>query len=75
MLSYLLDIYTKAILPEGDEEDSNFNKLVLKSIPQLNYLEDEHTNYQKLIAICSYTASLTDGMTVASFKKFQGLNT
>jgi len=74
MLSYLLDIYTKAILPEGDEEDSNFNKLVLKSIPQLNYLEDEHTNYQKLIAICSYTASLTDGMTVASFKKFQGLN-
>jgi len=75
MLSYLLDIYTKAILPEGDEEDSNFNKLVLKSIPQLNYLSDEHTNYQKLISICSYIASLTDGMTVASFKKFQGLNT
>ncbi|WP_300440444.1 dGTP triphosphohydrolase [Christiangramia sp.] len=74
MLSYLLDIYTKAILPEGNDEDSNFTRLVLKSIPQLNYLGEEHSVYQKLIGICSYTASLTDGMTVASFKKFQGLN-
>jgi len=75
MLSYLLDIYTKAILPGNDEEDSNFTGLVLKSVPQLNYLNEEHSVYEKLIGICSYIASLTDGLTVSSFKKFQGLNT
>lgn len=75
MLSYLLDVYTKAILPEVEAEDSNFTKLVVKSLPQLHYLQDEHTTYEKLIGICSYIASLTDGLTVASFKKFQGLNT
>ena len=75
MLSYLLDIYTRAILPEAEDEDSNFTRLVLKSLPQLDYLDEEHSVYEKLIGICSYIASLTDGLTVASFKKFQGLNT
>ena len=75
MLSYLLDIYTKAILPDVEEENSNFTKLVLRSVPRLNYLNEEQPVYEKLIGICSYIASLTDGYTVASFKKFQGLDT
>ncbi|MDR5591186.1 dGTP triphosphohydrolase [Christiangramia sp. SM2212] len=75
MLSYLLDIYTKAILPGVEEENSNFTRLVLKSVPQLDYLGEEHSTYEKLISICSYIASLTDGLTVSSFKKFQGLDT
>lgn len=72
MLSYLLDIYTKAMLPDTDAEDSNFTKLVLKSVPELEPLQNSESTYEKLIGICSYTASLTDGMTVASFKKYKG---
>ncbi len=75
MLSSLLDIYTKAILPEKEEENSNFSKLILKSTPQIAILEENESVYEKLIGICSYVASLTDGLTVASFKKFKGLNT
>ena len=75
MLSYLLEIYTKALIPDAESENSNFTKLVLKSVPQLGYLEEKHSTYEKLIGICSYIASLTDGLTVSSFKKFQGLNT
>ena len=75
MLSYLLDIYTQAFLPETDDENSNFTKLVVRSVPQLDYLGDQNTTYEKLIGICSYIASLTDGLTVSSFKKFQGLDT
>ncbi len=72
MLSYLLDIYTKALLPENKGGDSNFTKLVLKSVPQLKHLQESDSTYEKLIGICSYTASLTDGMTVSSFKKYKG---
>lgn len=72
MLSYLLDIYTQALLPETNAEDSNFTKLVLKSVPQLQHLQEVDSVYEKLIGICSYTASLTDGMTVASFEKYMG---
>ena len=73
MLSYLLDIYTRALLPEEGVEDSNFTKLVLKSVPQLKPLQKSDSIYEKLIGICSYTASLTDGMTVASFEKYMGI--
>ncbi|MAM19152.1 MAG: deoxyguanosinetriphosphate triphosphohydrolase [Christiangramia sp.] len=72
MLSYLLDLYTRAILPERNEENSNFHKLLLKSTPKIAILDEKESVYEKLIGICSYVASLTDGMTVASFKKFKG---
>lgn len=73
MLSYLLDVYTKAFLPEENHQDSNFSRLVLKSVPRIKDLDEQASVYEKLIRICSYTASLTDGMTVASFKKYMGL--
>ncbi|MCP9199046.1 dNTP triphosphohydrolase [Gramella sp. GC03-9] len=73
MLSYLLDIYTKALLPETEDQDSNFTSLVLKSVPKLQHLQEVDSVYEKLIGICSFTASLTDGLTVASFEKYSGL--
>ena len=72
MLAYLLDIFTSALLPEEEHDASNFRKLILKSLPQLSYLQENASVYEKLIGICSYTASLTDGMTVSHFRKFQG---
>ncbi len=72
MLAYLLDTYTQAFLP--DAEDSNFNKLVIKSVPKLEWLKEETSVYKILLEICSYTASLTDGNTVASFEKYKGLS-
>lgn len=75
MLSQLLDTYTKAFLPEEGMDGSNYNRLVLKSVPELKYLqEEENSVYKTLLQICSYTASLTDGFTVASFKKYRGLS-
>ncbi|MFD1094683.1 deoxyguanosinetriphosphate triphosphohydrolase [Salegentibacter chungangensis] len=71
MLSHLLDTYTQAFLPEEGQEDSNYHKLVLKSAPEL---DSQGSVYETLLRICSYTASLTDGITVASFKKYKGLS-
>ncbi|GHA48404.1 dGTPase [Salinimicrobium marinum] len=72
MLSHLLDTYTNALLPEKGEPESNFNKLVLKLVP--NVIEYENLDlYGNLIKICSYISSLTDSNIVNSFKKFKGL--
>ncbi|SKB49285.1 dGTPase [Salegentibacter holothuriorum] len=73
MLSHLLDTYTEALLPEEDQQDSNFNKLVLKSVPNLSGLQEKSSVYKRLLEICSHTASLTDGFTVASFEKYKGI--
>lgn len=75
MLSYLLDTYTNAFLPDAAKDDSNFNKLIIKSAPGLKHLTEEKLSvYEILLQICSHTASLTDGITVASFKKYRGLS-
>ncbi len=72
MLSHLLDTYTEAFLPESVAlEDSNFNRLIRKSVSKLK-LEEERSVYESLMQICSYTASLTDGITVSSFNKYKG---
>ena len=72
MLSHLLDTYSQAFLPDEITPDSNFNKLVRRSVPKLVLLEGQSL-YTSLIQICSFTASLTDGNTVASFEKYKGL--
>ena len=72
MLSYLLDTYTEAFLPESIElEDSNYNNLVRKSVPNLKIQEGQSV-YKTLMQLCTYTASLTDGITVSSFNKYRG---
>lgn len=72
MLSHLLDTYTGAFLPENEKEDSNYNHLVKKSVPKLE-IPTEQSVYRTLLQICSHTASLTDGNTVASFEKYNGM--
>lgn len=72
MLSHLLDTYTEALLPEKPNSHTNYNKLVLKMIPQVEEYEDLSV-YDNLIKICSYISSLTDSNIVTSFKKFKGL--
>jgi len=41
-------------------------------VPKL-VIQENQSVYKTLLQICSYTASLTDGITVASFEKYMGL--
>lgn len=72
MLSHLLDTYTNALLPQKENASRNFNKLILKLIPDNRDFQNL-TVYENLINICSYISSLTDSNIVSSFKKFKGL--
>ena len=65
--------YNFIIPPATKVEVHACNKLVLQSIPKLQVLGEDSV-YESLMKICSYTASLTDGITVASFNKYRGNN-
>lgn len=71
MLSQLLDTYSYALLPSPGESASNYNKLILSSLPIT--LDPAASIYEGLIALCSYISSLTDSNIVTSFKKIKGL--
>ncbi|HET8854712.1 MAG TPA: deoxyguanosinetriphosphate triphosphohydrolase [Salinimicrobium sp.] len=73
MLSQLLDTYIDALFQEGSQPESNYNKLILKLIPNLKSYTDA-SDYGKLLGVCSYISSLTDSNIVASFSKFKGLS-
>ena len=64
MLLYLKDSLSGSRL-------ENYNNLVKKSVPKLKIQEDQSV-YETLMQLCTYTASLTDGITVASFNKYKG---
>ena len=72
MLSHLLDTFTQALLPPKDQPESNYSRLIKKSIPAA-LASEEQSVYGKLIGICSYVSSLTDSNIVAFSNKFRGL--
>ncbi|MDT0676575.1 dGTP triphosphohydrolase [Autumnicola musiva] len=72
MLSLLLDTYTQSFLPEDSSMESGYHQLIKSSVPKLQ-ISEQQSIYTSLLQICSYTASLTDGFTVASFEKYKGL--
>lgn len=73
MLSHLLDTYTEALLYHHEGAPSNYDKLVLKLIPNQSHYQQLPV-YDNLIGICSHISSLTDSNIVSSFQKFKGLN-
>lgn len=72
MLSHLLDTYTKTLFPPLGEENSNYHKLIRKSLPNASGYQ-EASVYEQLIRLCSYISSLTDSAIVSSFEKYKGL--
>lgn len=71
MLSQLLDTYSNAFFPSPEEPESNYNKLILSSLPIT--VDPTASVYEGLISLCSYISSLTDSNIVASFKKIKGM--
>ncbi|WP_459212731.1 dGTP triphosphohydrolase [Aquimarina rhabdastrellae] len=72
ILATLLDKYCGAADRYNDNKLSNYDTLILKA-------EGEHFDYKsldiytRLISICKYVASLTDGNALMKFQKIKGL--
>ncbi|MFV0573458.1 MAG: dGTP triphosphohydrolase [Xanthomarina gelatinilytica] len=73
VISTLLDVYSVAVINKSLNQASNYDALLLKNIPELNYCESNST-YQKLLGVCHYVSLLSDSQAILKFKKIQGIS-
>jgi len=72
ILATLLDRYCIATDNYSLNKSSNYDKLILRA--EGNYFDYKNEDlYTRLIGICSYVASLTDGNALLKFQKIKGL--
>ncbi len=72
ILATLLDRYCIATDNYNRDETSNYDKLILRAEgDHFDYKNEEL--YTRLISVCKYVASLTDGNALMKFQKIRGL--
>lgn len=63
IINNLLDNFITAYNNKYQGEESNFDKLLLKILPEKHSVEKD-TTYQRLLHICHFVSMLTDGNTI-----------
>ncbi|MBT8271662.1 MAG: dGTPase, partial [Bacteroidia bacterium] len=71
IISQLLRSYTKAVERLHIGSPSNYDKVLVKSLPESTDLSGSDL-YEKLLDICTFIASYSDRKAVLSFKKIRG---
>ena len=72
ILNTLLDTYCQATQNYIAENQTSYDELILKAEGE-NFDYKNKDLYLRLISICQYVASLTDGNALQKFKKIKGL--
>jgi len=72
ILNTLLDTYCKATENYVENEQTSYDELILKAEGE-NFDYKNKDLYLRLISICQYVASLTDGNALQKFKKIKGI--
>ncbi|WP_367772290.1 deoxyguanosinetriphosphate triphosphohydrolase [Flavobacterium sp. WC2421] len=71
IIQTLLDKFITAFNNKFDGTDSNYDKLILKLLPERHHLEKENL-YERLLHICHYISLLTDGNALELFDTING---
>jgi len=71
IIASLLDIFVTALNKKYDGTASNYDTLILKLLPEA-YQQERDTLYERIMQICSYVASLSDGYAIRLFEKVSG---
>ena len=72
VLSKLLDVYTTAVNNKAANTLTNYDKLILKTLPEIEgFLSDDL--YVRLLSVSSYIASLTDSNALLLYRKMSGI--
>ena len=71
ILSDILEVYTKALIRTKEGRSSNYDKLMINSLPE-EFRKTDATYYDILINASSYVASLSDGLAVHIHNKISG---
>jgi len=72
IISDILDVYSEALVRHKDGNPSNYDRLMLETLPTL-YRNTELSTYSILLNTCCYVASLSDSAAIMLHKKIMGL--
>jgi len=68
VIAKLLDVFLNALNNTYNNSPSNYDKLVLNLLPE-RIKNPEETLYLRIMSVCGYVASLTDGFALELYKK------
>lgn len=71
VITQLLDSFTNAIYNSFTGKLSNYDKLIIKMLPDVLKQEDE-TIYDYLLGVCHYVSKLSDSNAMLTYKKIKG---
>ncbi|MFZ2430976.1 MAG: dGTPase, partial [Lutibacter sp.] len=71
VIATLLDIFVSASNRKYENSLTNYDKLILNLLPE-SLQEPKESLYLRVLSICGYVASLTDGYALELFKKLKG---
>ncbi|PCE66775.1 dGTP triphosphohydrolase [Sediminicola luteus] len=71
IIAGLLESYTTALVRKQEGEASNYDKLLIGTLPEF-YQQTDGSLYELLINTCSYVASLSDSAAVLIYNKING---
>ena len=72
VINTLLNTYTSAINNEFNNTTSNYDKLILKSLPK-TIKTDDASLYERLMSVSYYVSLLSDSKAILEYKKIKGL--
>jgi len=72
VLSKLLEVYTTAVNNKALGNVTNYDKLILKTLPEIEGFYSDDL-YKRLLSVSSYVASLTDSNALLLYRKLLGM--
>jgi|TARA_R110001606_G_scaffold31139_6_gene95374 dGTPase len=71
IISDILDVYTTALIRNKEGNSSNYDRLMISTLPE-SYRETKGSNYDILLSTCCFVASLSDSAAVHIHNKIMG---
>lgn len=72
VITKLLDTFITAVNNNYDGKASNYDKLIIKTLPKETNLENDKL-YNRLLSVCHYVSLLSDSYAVLTYKKIKGM--
>ncbi len=71
IITKLLEVFIEATNNAHKGSLTNYDKLILSLLPE-NVQKPKETQYLRLLSMCGYVSSLTDGLALQLYKKLTG---
>jgi dGTPase len=71
IITKLLDVFLTAINNKFENSITNYDKLIISLLPESLH-EPKNNQYLRILTVCGYVASLTDGFALQLYKKLKG---